>query len=123
MIKLEAYNGDYSINFTVEFYGPLAESLAFIYMTYAESRRFWVGEHFVMEDVPRFDEWSGEYIGMGQGQRMALIQPYLINPNTYPNLYEYFNPKCHHGLDADLCMDPYGENHFGTMIQEMAGML
>jgi hypothetical protein len=35
-------------------------------------------------------------------------------------LMDYLNPTCHHGMSADLCMDPYGDNHWGTMDQEMA---
>ena len=35
-------------------------------------------------------------------------------------LMEYLFPQCHHGMDATLCMDPYGPNHWGTMEQEMA---
>ena len=38
-------------------------------------------------------------------------------------LLEYLYPHCHHGMDATMCMDPYGPNHWGTMEQELAGML
>src|SRR6185312_12770085 len=35
-------------------------------------------------------------------------------------LMAYLFPQCHHGMDASLCMDPYGDNHFGSLEQEMA---
>lgn len=45
-------------------------------------------------------------------------------PNEWPALSDAFAellyPTCRHGMSADMCMDPYGENHFGTREQELA---
>jgi hypothetical protein len=38
-------------------------------------------------------------------------------------LLEILRPTCHHGLSLTICMDPYGDNHWGTREQEMMGML
>lgn len=38
-------------------------------------------------------------------------------------LYDHMHPACHHGLSAELCMDPVGQNHWGTIEQELAGVL
>lgn len=39
---------------------------------------------------------------------------------TYPRMADALYPQCHHGLDLSLCMDPYGDAHFGTREQELA---
>lgn len=39
---------------------------------------------------------------------------------AFPGLAEALYPVCHHGLSLDLCMDPYGQEHFGTRDQELA---
>lgn len=39
---------------------------------------------------------------------------------TFPELATTLYPQCHHGMSAELCMDPYGEHHFGTCEQERA---
>jgi hypothetical protein len=44
-------------------------------------------------------------------------------PETWTRTLENLYPTCHHGLSADLCMDPYGDHHFGTIEQELAGLL
>jgi hypothetical protein len=49
----------------------------------------------------------------------AADQPYLIDGDRFPALYAALHPTCHHGLRADLCMDPVGDNHFGTRDQEL----
>lgn len=35
-------------------------------------------------------------------------------------LLDYLCPTCHHGMSAELCMDPVGDNHWGSMADEMA---
>jgi hypothetical protein len=32
-------------------------------------------------------------------------------------------PTCHHGMDAQMCMDPVGDNHWGTCEQELMGVI
>lgn len=39
---------------------------------------------------------------------------------AYPELDAALYPLCHHGLSADLCMDPIGDHHYGTREWEMA---
>ncbi len=43
-----------------------------------------------------------------------------IDPAEFPRLADLLYPTCHHGMDAGLCMDPLGENHFGTREWELA---
>lgn len=38
-------------------------------------------------------------------------------------LFDLLFPQCHHGLSLDLCMDPFGPHHFGTIEQELMGVL
>ena len=38
-------------------------------------------------------------------------------------LLDALYPSCHHGLSLELCMDPYGEHHWGTREQELAGQI
>src|SRR4051812_31101206 len=44
-------------------------------------------------------------------------------PETWVSTLDVLYPTCHHGLSADLCMDPYGDFHWGTIEQELAGQL
>lgn len=79
------------VSYQVTFEGPLAESRALAYMSAHK------GLHFSeVED----------------------------RPNYWPSLSDAFAdalyPQCHHGLSLDLCMDPYGDAHFGTREQELA---
>lgn len=37
-----------------------------------------------------------------------------------PHLMDLLFPTCHHGMNYDMCQDPYGPHHFGTREQEMA---
>lgn len=41
-------------------------------------------------------------------------------PRTWEKLLAYLYPTCHHGMSADLCMDPIGPHHFGTREWEIA---
>lgn len=43
-----------------------------------------------------------------------------FNYTTFPRMAAKVNPICHHGMSANLCMDPIGEHHFGTREWEMA---
>lgn len=41
--------------------------------------------------------------------------------DAFPRISDALYPICHHGLSLGLCMDPYGDGHFGTREQELAG--
>jgi len=41
-------------------------------------------------------------------------------PETWTRTLDVLYPTCHHGLSADLCMDPVGDHHWGTREWEMA---
>jgi hypothetical protein len=38
-------------------------------------------------------------------------------------LLDVLYPTCHHGMSADLCLDPIGPNHWGTAEQERMGLI
>jgi len=44
-------------------------------------------------------------------------------PETWTATLDVLYPTCHHGLNAELCMDPVGDFHWGTIEQELAGQL
>lgn len=48
----------------------------------------------------------------------SVLHPFSLA--VFPELAAKLHPICHHGMSAHLCMDPYGEHHFGTREQEMA---
>lgn len=64
-------------------------------------------EELIVEDELTGREVSGTFIG-------GPLTPSQLR------LYDHLYPTCHHGMDATMCMDPYGDNHWGTMEQEMA---
>jgi len=35
-------------------------------------------------------------------------------PKDWHRISDMLYPKCHHQMDASMCMDPYGPHHFGT---------
>lgn len=77
-------------SYTVSFEGPDAQAWALAYM---DARP---GHHFTEEHLAPFDY------------------------ETFPAMAARLHPHCHHGMALDLCMDPVGEHHFGTLEQEMA---
>lgn len=79
------------VSYQVTFEGPQAESRALAYMSSHKGLRF-----AEIEDRPNY--W----------------------PSLSQALADALYPQCHHGLDLDLCMDPYGDAHFGTREQELA---
>lgn len=71
---------------------------------------------------PRADAQALAYMSAHKGLGFAEVED---RPNYWPSLSEAFAealyPQCHHAMSLDLCMDPYGPNHFGTRDQELAG--
>lgn len=118
-VRLHAHNGDYSISFMVEFDGPYPELEAFAYLHAARRRGFWLSEWWDMEPIAICCPDTGEFLRWGS--REAVEQPHLITHEHHPNLYAYFYPTCHHGMSLDLCMDPVGQHHYGTLAQELNG--
>jgi len=91
-ITLEVFGCDYTpASYTVAFEGPDAQQWA---LAYIAARRF---THVITES--HLAPFSGE---------------------TFPELAKVLYPVCHHGMSLDLCMDPVGENHYGTREWEMA---
>lgn len=78
--------------------------------------------------------WHAEDIAAGHGYSQVWAQE-DEDSQVYPSdrigpvskgefdLLDYLYPTCHHGMDLQLCMDPYGPHHWGTMEQELAGIL
>lgn len=60
------------------------------------------------------------YISAHKGLHFTEVED---RPNYWPALSDAFAdalyPQCHHGLALELCMDPYGDHHFGTREQEL----
>jgi hypothetical protein len=50
----------------------------------------------------------------------VTIPEHLPLHARFGDLWDVQHPQCHHGMAADLCMDPYGDAHFGTREQEMS---
>jgi len=79
------------------------------------------GERIVRFEGPDAEAWAIAY-------RQARVSTHVIfelpeepiSYDAFPALYAVLHPQCHHGLSADLCMDPIGEHHFGTREWEMA---
>jgi hypothetical protein len=49
----------------------------------------------------------------------ARIKTYYFDllsdlPESWTRLGNMLYPKCHHGMDESMCMDPIGPHHFGT---------
>lgn len=61
------------------------------------------------------------YMSAHKGLAFAEVED---RPNYWPALSDAFAealyPQCHHGLALELCMDPYGDAHFGTREQELS---
>jgi hypothetical protein len=50
---------------------------------------------------------------------VSEIEDEPVDLSLYPALNDALYPQCHHHMSASMCMDPYGENHFGTREQEL----
>jgi hypothetical protein len=83
--------GEVSACYRVVFEGPDASAWALAYMR-ARPR------HHFAEAIDAPNQWA----------------------DRSQELVELLYPTCHHGLDLHLCMDPFGEEHFGTREQELA---
>lgn len=92
-VTLECWTQGGYHRFPVTFYGPKAEANALAYI----DRKVAAGDFGYDED-----------------------QDQPVDYDTMPDLYAKIYPTCHHGMDAHLCMDPIGQNHWGTREQEMA---
>ena len=74
-------------------------------------------------------EWMDSHDAMAtwlhETEDRQITEPGRIGPFTADELelHERLYPTCHHGMSAELCMDPVGDNHWGTIEQELAGQL
>lgn len=60
------------------------------------------------------------YMSARKGLHFAAVEDRPFSFNAFPRLEDVLYPQCHHGLDLSLCMDPYGDAHFGTREQKLA---
>lgn len=60
------------------------------------------------------------YMSARKGLHFDAVEDRPFSGAHFARLYDALYPQCHHGLGLDLCMDPYGDNHFGTREQELA---
>jgi len=66
------------------------------------------------------EEWALAYMAARPSLHFTEAPEAPNHLPAFPGLAAKLYPTCHHGLALDLCMDPYGENHFGTREQELA---
>jgi hypothetical protein len=59
------------------------------------------------------------YMGVRPDLHFSEVEDAPVAPK-FAIVLRHLYPTCHHGLSLDLCMDAYGDNHFGTREQEMA---
>lgn len=51
-------------------------------------------------------------------RNVTEIEDEPVDLDRFPELNKVLYPTCHHGLSAQMCMDPIGDCHFGTYEQE-----
>lgn len=76
--------------------------------------------YFVTFEGPDAQAWALAYISARPGFYFTETPLAPVCHTTFPELADTLYPTCHHGLSADLCMDPYGPHHYGTREWEMA---
>lgn len=69
---------------------------------------------------PDAERWALAYMAARPTYHFDQVIEAPFCSVAYPTLYATLYPTCDHGMDASLCMDPYGPNHFGTLDQELA---
>lgn len=74
----------------------------------------------VIFEGPDAEAWALAYIAARPHIYFDSATHRPWSASTFPALHDALHPTCHHGLAADLCMDPYGDYHFGTRDQELA---
>lgn len=89
-ITLGFYNHETGANFTAVFEGPQAEQRAVAFMLDRRTTH-------TCHELPE-----------------APLD------GSFSQVSDLLYPMCHHMMDAQQCMDPYGEHHFGTREWEMA---
>lgn len=60
------------------------------------------------------------YMSARKGLHFDDVYDRPFSYEAFPLMAEALHPTCHHGLSLQLCMDPYGDAHFGTREQELA---
>lgn len=63
---------------------------------------------------PRAEDIALKFLADRPGHKFAPIEGHDIDVEAFPRIVEAIWPVCHHGMSADLCMDPVGPHHFGT---------
>jgi hypothetical protein len=64
--------------------------------------------------------WALAYIEARPGFYFSELAYRPFSHVAFPQVADKLYPTCHHGMDANGCMDPLGEHHFGTREWEMA---
>ena len=115
-IRIGAWRHGGWTRWTVTFANP-EQLLAYIERKHAanEAAGMNFSEHYSFEEL---EDEENEY-----GHRIRPLVPFGPIEETVLKVLNILYPQCHHGMDALLCMDPYGEHHFGTREQEMMGIL
>lgn len=74
----------------------------------------------VVFEGPRAEDRALNYLSARKGLHFSPVEDRPFSFNAFPRMEEMLFPTCHHGLALELCMDPVGQNHFGTLAQEQA---
>lgn len=69
---------------------------------------------------PQAEDRALAYISAHKALHFTEVFDRPFNGYRFDRLDEVLHPQCHHGMSLHLCMDPYGENHFGSREQEIA---
>jgi hypothetical protein len=69
---------------------------------------------------PDAEDRALAYVSARKGLHFGDVYDLPFSYEAFPRMADALHPQCHHGMDASLCMDPYGQNHFGTREHELA---
>lgn len=108
MITLEAHRCDTGVTYNVTFLGTDAEAEAQA-VAYIKARGM---THAIHELVLFEERWVNEAHGGDDFYRQDVPtadQPYAIDADRFPALYDVLNPVCEHGASRWLC---YGPAHY-----------
>jgi len=72
---------------------------------------------------PQAEDRALAYMSARKGLHFGDVFDRPFSYDAFPRVADALHPTCHHGLSLDLCMDPYGDAHFGTREQELANGL
>lgn len=70
---------------------------------------------------PQAEDRALAYMSTRKALHFSEVYDRPFNGYRFERLDDLLHPQCHHGMSLQGCMDPYGDGHFGTREQELAG--